>query len=310
MSAGVAVSQLPWMWLVSRASGLMLLVLFSTVFVLGISTRLGTRLRTMPRFAVAELHRTLALFSVALLTLHVATAVLDPYVSIGWWAAVLPFTAHYRTLALGLGTLAVDLGAAVLITSLVRQTARASMVADGALAGVRIVAAGLHALAQRRQRYEHLVGRGSRVGLGQRRCPGRGRSDPLHPAVPEGNDPALEFSVSAGDCRPSGGSIMSSTQLLLDHTVSNQAATSTPRLLPEPWAATTLATHLERHGALVHHPSSDTVARSDFGRNRTCRTCRSWWRRVPDRSQASSPVGSSAAGRSSSPMERRASRPA
>ena len=49
---------------------------------------------------------------------------------------------------------------------------------------------------------------------------------------------------------------MSSMQLLLDHPVSNQAATSTPRLLPEPWAATTLATHLERHGALVHHPSS------------------------------------------------------
>ena len=71
MSAGVAaVNQLPWMWLVSRASGLMLLVLFSAVFVLGISTRLGTRLRSIPRFAMAELHRTLALFSVALLALH------------------------------------------------------------------------------------------------------------------------------------------------------------------------------------------------------------------------------------------------
>ncbi len=122
MSAGVAgVSQLPWMWLVSRASGLMLLVLFSTVFVLGISTRLGTRLRSFPRFAMAELHRTLALFAVALLALHVATAVLDPYVSIGWWAAIVPFTSHFRALALGLGTLAVDLGAAVLITSLVRK---------------------------------------------------------------------------------------------------------------------------------------------------------------------------------------------
>ena len=122
MSAGVAaVNQLPWMWLVSRASGLMLLVLFSTVFVLGISTRLGTRLRSIPRFAMAELHRTLALFSVALLALHVATAVLDPYVSIGWLAVIVPFTSHYRALALGLGTLAVDLGAAVLITSLVRR---------------------------------------------------------------------------------------------------------------------------------------------------------------------------------------------
>ena len=122
MSAGVAaVNQLPWMWLVSRASGLMLLVLFSAVFVLGISTRLGTRLRSIPRFAMAELHRTLALFSVALLALHVATAVLDPYVSIGWFAVIVPFTSHYRGLALGLGTLAVDLGAAVLITSLVRR---------------------------------------------------------------------------------------------------------------------------------------------------------------------------------------------
>ena len=121
MSTGAVVSQLPWMWLVSRASGVMLLVLFSTVFVLGVSTRFGTRLRSLPRFGVAELHRTLALFSVALLMLHVATALLDPYVSIGWWASVLPFTAQYRPLAVSMGALAVDLGGAVLITSLMRR---------------------------------------------------------------------------------------------------------------------------------------------------------------------------------------------
>jgi len=109
------------MWLVSRGSGLVLLVLFTAVFVLGVSTRLGSAPKAVQRFAVAELHRTLALFAVALLILHVVTAILDPYVSIGWWATVLPFTAHYRPLALGLGTLAVDLGAAVLITSLARR---------------------------------------------------------------------------------------------------------------------------------------------------------------------------------------------
>jgi sulfoxide reductase heme-binding subunit YedZ len=73
-----------------------------------------------PRFAVAELHRTLALFSVAFLALHIVTAILDPYVSIGWAATVLPFASGYRTLAVGLGTLAVDLGGAVLVTSLIR----------------------------------------------------------------------------------------------------------------------------------------------------------------------------------------------
>jgi sulfoxide reductase heme-binding subunit YedZ len=67
-----------------------------------------------------ELHRTLALFLVAFLTLHVLTAILDPFVSIGWAATVLPFTSGYRTFAIGLGTLAVDLGAAVLLTSVVR----------------------------------------------------------------------------------------------------------------------------------------------------------------------------------------------
>jgi predicted ferric reductase len=108
------------LWLVSRAGGLVLLVLFSAVMVLGVSTRTGATTRRWPRFAVAELHRSLSLFAVALLGLHVATALLDPYVSIGWIAAVLPFTSHYETLALGAGTLGVDLGGAVLITSLLR----------------------------------------------------------------------------------------------------------------------------------------------------------------------------------------------
>jgi sulfoxide reductase heme-binding subunit YedZ len=121
MSAIGATTNLPWMWLVSRGSGLVLLVLFTAVFVMGISTRLGPGSRSMPRFAVAELHRTLALFAVVLLLLHVVTAVLDPYVAIGWWATILPFAAHYRPLVLGLGTLAVDLGAAVLLTSLARR---------------------------------------------------------------------------------------------------------------------------------------------------------------------------------------------
>src|ERR1039458_1454507 len=110
MSAIGATTTLPWMWLVSRGSGLVLLVLFTAVFVMGISTRLGSGSASVPRFAVAELHRTLSLFAVALLSLHVATAILDPYVAIGWWATILPFAARYRPIALGLGTLAVDLG--------------------------------------------------------------------------------------------------------------------------------------------------------------------------------------------------------
>ena len=120
MTAAAAVGSQA-LWFVSRGSGLVLLVLFSAVIVLGIATRLGSAPKHLPRFVVAELHRTLSLFSVALLALHVATALLDPYVRIGWPATVLPFVSHYRTFAIGLGTLAVDLLGAVLVTSLVRR---------------------------------------------------------------------------------------------------------------------------------------------------------------------------------------------
>jgi sulfoxide reductase heme-binding subunit YedZ len=120
-SAAVAAFGSQGLWFVSRGSGLVLLLLFSAVMALGAATRMGSAPRRWPRFAVAELHRTFSLFAVALLVLHVVTAILDPFVSLGWTAAVLPFGSPYRTVAIGLGTLAVDLGGAVLITSLLRR---------------------------------------------------------------------------------------------------------------------------------------------------------------------------------------------
>jgi sulfoxide reductase heme-binding subunit YedZ len=110
-----------WLWFISRGSGLVLLVLFTVVMTLGTAARLGWAPLRWPRFVAAELHRTLALFAVVLLGLHVLTAIADPYVSIGWAASVLPFLSPYRTMAIGLGTLAVDLAAAVLLTSILRH---------------------------------------------------------------------------------------------------------------------------------------------------------------------------------------------
>ncbi len=115
------IATLPWLWLVSRASGLVLLVALSAVMVLGAGTRLGAASRGSGRFVVAEAHRALALFAVALVGLHVATALLDPYVHIGAWATLVPFVSAYRPAAIASGTLAVDLGAAVLATSILRR---------------------------------------------------------------------------------------------------------------------------------------------------------------------------------------------
>jgi len=121
MSTAAAVSGSQGLWFLSRGSGLALLAAFSAVQVLGVAARLGTGPRRRPRFVTGELHRALALFSVAFLCLHVVTAIADPYVTIGWAATVLPLTSAYRTAAIGLGALAADLGGAVLITSLFRR---------------------------------------------------------------------------------------------------------------------------------------------------------------------------------------------
>jgi methionine sulfoxide reductase heme-binding subunit len=121
MTAAAAFSGSQALWFVSRASGLALLTAISATVALGVAARLGSAPKRWSRLALGELHRTLALFLVSFLVLHVATAIGDPYVTIGWAATVLPFASPYRTLAIGLGALAVDLGGAVLITSLVRR---------------------------------------------------------------------------------------------------------------------------------------------------------------------------------------------
>ena len=119
MSAVLGGSQA--LWFVSRASGLAVLAAFSAAVVLGVAARLGPASKSWSRLALGELHRTLALFSVSFLVLHVATAISDPYVTIGWAATVLPFWSPYRTAVIGLGAVAIDLGGAILVTSLIRQ---------------------------------------------------------------------------------------------------------------------------------------------------------------------------------------------
>jgi predicted ferric reductase len=108
------------LWYLSRATGLVAFVLLSIVVVLGATIARRGRVPGLPRFAGVGLHRNAALFAVVLLVIHIATAVLDPYVTIGWLAVVVPFTSHYEPLWLGLGALAIDLTAAVVITSLLR----------------------------------------------------------------------------------------------------------------------------------------------------------------------------------------------
>lgn len=108
-------------WYASRATGVICLILFSLVAVLGILVNRQGRLPGLPRFAVTGLHRNLSLLTVVFLGVHIATAIIDGYADIPWLSAIVPFTSGYERLWIGLGTVAVDLVAAVIVTSLLRD---------------------------------------------------------------------------------------------------------------------------------------------------------------------------------------------
>ena len=109
------------LWFATRGAGIVSLLFLTGVVYLGILGALRWQTRAWPRFATTGFHRNLALLSVAFLGVHIATAIVDPYTSLGLLAALVPFSSGYRTLWLGLGVLALDLGAAVLVTSLLKN---------------------------------------------------------------------------------------------------------------------------------------------------------------------------------------------
>src|SRR2546422_534909 len=90
------------------------------VVTLGVLSSLRVQSAGWPRFLTTGLHRNLALMTAVFLALHIVTAVVDPFTHLGWLVAVIPFSSYYRTLWLGLGTIAFELLAAIVATSLVR----------------------------------------------------------------------------------------------------------------------------------------------------------------------------------------------
>jgi DMSO/TMAO reductase YedYZ heme-binding membrane subunit len=108
------------LWLVSRAAGLVALVLLTTTVVLGTVSTARTRSATWPRWARQALHRDVALLSIGALAVHIGAVVLDNYVDIRWYVALVPFVSAYRPVWVGLGTIAFDLVLVVIATSLLR----------------------------------------------------------------------------------------------------------------------------------------------------------------------------------------------
>lgn len=111
-------------WYTMRASGIVALVLLSATVVLGILTAGRYRTPNWPAFAQADLHKRISLVALVFLALHVVSAVVDTFVPVGLAALVVPFASGYRPVWVALGTVAVDLLAAVAISSGLRRRIR------------------------------------------------------------------------------------------------------------------------------------------------------------------------------------------
>jgi len=94
-------------WIVGRASGLAAYLLLVALVVVGLL--LAHPRRTRWRRPGPELrlrvHVSLAMFTLALIVLHVVVLATDEYAKVGWWGALLPMASRYRPAAVTLGVL-------------------------------------------------------------------------------------------------------------------------------------------------------------------------------------------------------------
>jgi methionine sulfoxide reductase heme-binding subunit len=108
-------------WYASRSAGVISLVLLTAVMVLGLAITARLDLTSRWRFVVHGLHRNLSLLTVLFIAIHILAAILDPYARLGWRDALIPFTSTYRPFYLGLGVVAVEILAALVLTGLLRR---------------------------------------------------------------------------------------------------------------------------------------------------------------------------------------------
>ena len=109
------------LWYADRGTGAVAMVLLTATVVLGMGTTVRWKSPVWPRYISVPLHQNISLLIVCFLVVHIATAILDPFAKLGLKDALVPFSSWYRPLWLGLGVVASELVAALVVTSLLRK---------------------------------------------------------------------------------------------------------------------------------------------------------------------------------------------
>lgn len=109
-------------WDVARAGGFTAYVLLTLAVVVGLA--LSTQLQSpsrWPRLLNGELHNFLTLLSTIFLGVHVLAVWVDPFTHFGWNEILIPFASQYRPVWMALGIVALYLGIAIGISTLLRK---------------------------------------------------------------------------------------------------------------------------------------------------------------------------------------------
>ncbi|GAA3653246.1 hypothetical protein GCM10022237_11360 [Nocardioides ginsengisoli] len=125
------------LWFLARSAGFVALLAASVTVALG---ALGSSSRGERRIVAHLVHRSAAVLTLAMLGLHAVLLVTDHFIDLSVAGVLVPFTAGYRGLALGWGTLAVYGFVVVALTGALRGRTAASAVAVRAWRGVHLTA--------------------------------------------------------------------------------------------------------------------------------------------------------------------------
>ncbi len=108
-------------WDIARAGGwtAYMLLTLSVIVGLMLSTQVQSPSR-WPRLINSELHNFLSLLGTIFLGVHILAVWIDPFTRFGWRDILIPFASSYRTTWMALGIVALYLGIAIGISTLLR----------------------------------------------------------------------------------------------------------------------------------------------------------------------------------------------
>jgi len=122
LTAVVALTQTPSpLWYFARASGFVSLILLTATVAVGLALSMRWRSARWPLFISDGLHRYLGTVLFFFIGIHVLTLWLDPFARFSLADVVVPFHSSYRTLWMGLGICAAELGLALAVSVHLRR---------------------------------------------------------------------------------------------------------------------------------------------------------------------------------------------